>query len=70
MRAGDSSLVEGYGHRLAVQEEGAGRPDRLPLPQQQDHLGGAAGGAGGPLYLAQADGHDDVVAAGHSRLQQ
>ena len=70
VRSGDTGPVEGDGHRLAVQEEGAGRRDRVPLPQQQAHLGGAAGGAGGPLYLAQADGHHDVVAPGHPRVQQ
>ena len=68
MRAGDTGALEGDGHRLAVQEEGAGRRDRVPLPQQQAHLGGAVGAAGGPLYLAQADRHYDVVAPGYTRL--
>ena len=68
VRSGDTGTLEGDGYWLAVQEEGAGGWDRVPLPQQQAHLGGAAGGAGGPLYLAPSDRHDDVVAPGYPRL--
>ena len=66
--SGNTGALEGDGYRLAVQEEGAGGRDRVPLPQQQAHLGGAGGGAGGPLYLAPADRHHDVVAPGDTRV--
>ena len=67
---GQPRPLEGDGHRLAVQEEGAGGRDCVPLSQQQADLGGQPRGAGGDLHLAQADRHHDVVAAGPPRLQQ